>query len=406
MPTPAPLRAERWDIFCAVIDNFGDIGVSWRLARQLAAEHQVAVRLWVDAPAALAALCPQFDPRQAAQTIHGVSVHHWRRDAAEEAADCADRADSLQPCSLQAFLAAPGDVVIEAFGCNIPESGLAAMAQRQPPPVWINLEYLSAEPWTLGCHGLGSPHPRLPLTRHFFFPGFVPASGGLLREADLPTGRRAVETGAAERAALWHELGMAPPVADALFVSLFSYENAAIGELFALWAAGEHPVCCLLPVSRALPLAGEFFGQPLAAGDCVRQGALELRVLPFVEQSRYDALLRACELNFVRGEDSFVRAQWAAKPFVWHIYPQEDAAHLAKLDAFLDLYCTTLTPRAAASVRNFAHAWNAGHISAADWQDFQQIAAELAAHAATWSEELARQQDLASSLAHFCQARV
>ena len=26
-----------WDIFCSVVDNFGDIGVTWRLARQLVA---------------------------------------------------------------------------------------------------------------------------------------------------------------------------------------------------------------------------------------------------------------------------------------------------------------------------------------------------------------------------------
>ncbi|MBK1678889.1 elongation factor P maturation arginine rhamnosyltransferase EarP [Rhodocyclus tenuis] len=398
MPTPAPPRAERWDIFCAVIDNFGDIGVSWRLARQLAAEHGVAVRLWVDEPAALAALCPQFDPKKAGQTIHGVAIHHWRRDAAEDGGDCAD--------SLQPFLAAPGEVVIEAFGCNIPESGLAAMAQRQPPPVWINLEYLSAEPWTLGCHGLGSPHPRLPLTRHFFFPGFVPETGGLLREVDLPIGRQAAAFGAADRAALWRDLGMAPPPADALLVSLFSYENAAIAELFAVWVTGDAPVCCLLPVSRALPTAAAFFGQTLVAGDCVRRGALELRVLPFVEQTRYDALLRACDLNFVRGEDSFVRAQWAARPLVWHIYAQEDAAHLVKLDAFLDLYCAALTPPAAAAVRDFAHAWNGGHIAADIWQNLRKALPELATHATQWCDELAKQQDLASALVHFCQARV
>ncbi|MBY0444112.1 MAG: elongation factor P maturation arginine rhamnosyltransferase EarP, partial [Burkholderiales bacterium] len=38
----------RWDIFCRVIDNYGDIGVCWRLARQLSFEHGFAVRLMVD----------------------------------------------------------------------------------------------------------------------------------------------------------------------------------------------------------------------------------------------------------------------------------------------------------------------------------------------------------------------
>ena len=53
-------------------------------------------------------------------------------------------------------------------------------------------------------------------------------------------------------------------------------------------------------------------------------------------QHDFDHLLWACDLNFVRGEDSLVRALWAGQPFVWQIYPQHDDAHHAKLEAFLD----------------------------------------------------------------------
>ena len=37
-----------WDIFCTVIDNYGDIGICWRLARQLRVDDGQRVRLWVD----------------------------------------------------------------------------------------------------------------------------------------------------------------------------------------------------------------------------------------------------------------------------------------------------------------------------------------------------------------------
>lgn len=391
---------------CTVIDNFGDIGVSWRLARQLAAEHGLAVRLWVDDLAAFAALCPQIDARLDEQTAQGVDVRRWRPGDAGK--------------TLAAFIAAPGDVVVEAFGCNLPEAALAAMARRPSPSVWINLEYLSAEAWTLGCHGLGSPHPRLPLTRHFFFPGFTPESGGLLREGDLLARRDAALAGlaAAERsgspaarlAFVCAAAGLPAPAeplpADTLLVSLFAYENPAIAELFALWAAGERPVCCLLPVSRALPAAAAFFGRALAAGDVVRKGALEIRVLPFVEQPRYDSLLWACDLNFVRGEDSFVRAQWAARPFVWHIYPQEDDAHRVKLDAFLDLYCAGLPAATVGALREFWHAWNRGHVDAARWQRFAAEGPTLARHAQDWSAGLAAQTDLAQRLVLFSRSRL
>ena len=44
---PIPVR-RTWDIFCSVVDNFGDIGVCWRLARRLSAGLGQQVRLWVD----------------------------------------------------------------------------------------------------------------------------------------------------------------------------------------------------------------------------------------------------------------------------------------------------------------------------------------------------------------------
>lgn len=147
-----------WEIFCQVVDNFGDIGVCWRLARDLAARTGAGVRLWVDDWAVLLRLCPaagNIDPAVGG-VIAGVELRQW-----------AAPFPAVEPAS----------VVIEAFACEIPETHLQAMARRQPAPVWINLEYLSAEDWVAGCHGMASPHPRLPLAKHFFFPGFGDGTG-------------------------------------------------------------------------------------------------------------------------------------------------------------------------------------------------------------------------------------
>ena len=46
-----------WDIFCKVIDNYGDMGVCWRLAADLASRAH-RVRLWVDDLAALSWMAP------------------------------------------------------------------------------------------------------------------------------------------------------------------------------------------------------------------------------------------------------------------------------------------------------------------------------------------------------------
>jgi uncharacterized repeat protein (TIGR03837 family) len=148
-----------WDIFCSVVDNYGDIGVCWRLARQLSTELGQSVRLWVDDLASFHRICSRVDSALEIQRVGAVEVRHW-----------------VSPMPS----VSPADIVIEGFGVRLPDEYIAAMAARRPRPVWINLEHLSAEPWVDGCHGLPSPHPGLPLVKHFFFPGFTAATGGLL----------------------------------------------------------------------------------------------------------------------------------------------------------------------------------------------------------------------------------
>src|SRR5436190_2092327 len=103
------------------------------------------------------------------------------------------------------------DVVVEAFGCGLPDSYIQAMAASSRPPIWINLEYLSAEPWVESAHGLPSPQPRLPLTRYFFFPGFTARTGGLLREAGLTEARARTQSDRRAHTAPWAALGIAEP---------------------------------------------------------------------------------------------------------------------------------------------------------------------------------------------------
>ena len=286
-----------WDIFCSVVDNYGDIGVCWRLARQLAGEHGMRVRLWVDDLASFARINPGIDPALPAQSSRGVEVRHWL--------------DPFPPSDLADGVA---DVVIEAFACHLPESWVVAMAAREPKPVWINLEYLSAENWVRGCHGLASPHPRLPLTKHFFFPGYFAGTGGLIAESDLEARRDAFRRDAGAQAQLWSALGVPTPAAEEIRVSLFGYENRAMPELLAAWAESPAPVVCLVPEGRtALQVSTCFVQESSAVGTRLSRGSLEVRIVPFVEQDVFDRLLWACDCNFVRGEDSFVRSQWAAR---------------------------------------------------------------------------------------------
>jgi uncharacterized repeat protein (TIGR03837 family) len=371
----------RIDLFCRVIDNYGDIGVCWRLARQFVAEHGCAVCLWVDDLPSFARLNARIDLDAHVQQIDGVTVRHWTSDfpviAPEEVSD----------------------LVIEAFACELPPSFVDAMARRRRPPAWINLEYLSAENWVEGCHTMASRHPSLGLTKHFFFPGFTNRTGGLPAERDLLLRRDAFQSDKAAMDALLMQCNVDPSPGTRL-VSLFCYPDAPVDALFDHMEQGPETIC-LVPEGVARMACERFLGQPAQAGMKARRGALQVNVIPFMDQTDYDKLLWSCDVNVVRGEDSFVRAQWAARPFVWHIYPQDANAHWLKLDSFLARYCAGMNPDAEAALRTLWHAWNGKGDVASAWQAFNAALSELAMHGRKWSEAIAKNGDLTSKLIQF-----
>jgi uncharacterized repeat protein (TIGR03837 family) len=371
-------RPQHWDIFCKVIDNFGDIGVCWRLASQLAARGQ-QVRLWVDDTTALAWMAPQGCP--------GVTVKSHSQ--------------------LADYVA--GDVLVEAFGCEIAPEIIAAHAidywaseqKGLKTPAWINLEYLSAEPFVERNHGLASPvmsGPAKGLSKWFFYPGFTQRTGGLLREPDLAL--RQAQFSAPQ----WlQQLGT--PVADAQqTISLFCYEPAALPQWLAQLASGPQRTRLLVTHGRAAAavqncLEANFSKQIALQPSRTLRGQLSIsehlsiQYLPALSQTDYDHLLWICQLNCVRGEDSLVRALWAGQPLIWHIYPQHDGAHAAKLDAFLDWL------QAPPDVRAFHQVWNGLSTQPLPVIDLPAYAAVMQAA----RQRLLMQTDLATQLLDFAQ---
>ncbi|MEQ1533439.1 MAG: elongation factor P maturation arginine rhamnosyltransferase EarP [Sideroxydans sp.] len=401
------MQIKSCDIFCTVVDNYGDIGVCWRLARQLANEHGLQVRLWVDDLRSFGKLCPELDVAIEEQICRGIEVTHWS-DAA-----FANPLPAFRPPSPASGRGAGGegvaDIVIEAFACKLPQSYIEAMAARETKPVWINLEYLSAEDWVETHHGLPSPHPTLPLTKYFFFPGFTEKTGGLLLECGLLDRRDVFQSNATAKTSLtpalspgerefWRSLGVPQRVEGELRVSLFGYENEAMEALLSAWEHGSQLVTCLLPEGRALPQVSAYFNDVGRAEarqvelqpdlQVYARGNLRVHVLPFVEQEQYDMLLWACDINFVRGEDSCVRAQWAAKPFIWHIYPQHDGVHLEKLEALRRLYTAGLPDEVAQIVQKMWLSWNGGQGVAGAWQRFLAQREVISQHGRKWADRL------------------
>lgn len=356
-------------LLCKVVDNYGDAGVCWRLARQLVAEHGAAVTLWMDDLHPLKKMHPSLDLSQSRQMAEGVLVHHWH-----EALD--------PPCDA-------GDALIEAFACGTPEPLVADLIQRRRQhdrqPVWINLEYLSAEPWVDDCHLTQSVQPSSGLVQTFFFPGFSLRTGGLLREQN----------------ALHVDPCDAPE--DEIRLSLFCYPVAPVAELIdGLQATGQR-VRVFVP--EGLPAL------KMGAGDVHTHGRVTIEGVPFLSQDGYDDLLRSCDLNFVRGEDSFVRGMWAQKPLIWNIYPQAEHAHFKKLDAFQARYLEKMNKKDAETLALMGQMWNlAARDTLSPWPSLMtQLLDRLpayTAHAQAWAAELAKMDDLATQLMRFIKERV
>jgi uncharacterized repeat protein (TIGR03837 family) len=368
-----------WDIFCSVVDNYGDIGVTWRLARQLVAEHDLQVRLWVDDLASFTPLCPAADPQLAQQWQEGVDVRQW-------------------PSVWQA-VELP-DVVIEAFACKLPVDYVDAMARSSPVRLWLNLDYLSAEDWVGGCHGLPSLKTA-GYQKYFFFPGFQADTGGLLREAGLLDARSHWQADPDGQQAFLAQWGV-HVAAESRLMSLFAYEHPQVPGWLQALAEDSRPTHLLVPRGRVLgDVEGWLREGPLLLDQPRQRGALTLQLMPFVSQTDYDRLLWCCDFNAVRGEDSFVRAQWAGRPLVWHIYKQEEYAHWEKLEAFLTLYTQGLSAAAETATLNFWRAWNMEQDISESWRRMLANWPELLAHAQRWSDEKARQADLAMALVQF-----
>ena len=342
-----------WDLYCRVIDNHGDVGVCWRLAADLAARGD-RVRLWIDDDSALRWMAPDG--------AAGVMVLPWPIDGT---------------------LVEPADVVIEAFGCELPAAVVQRMAADRPAPVWINLEYLSAEDFVERSHGLPSPQAN-GLTKWFFYPGFTLRTGGLIREADLLQRMQAFD------AASWLAERGVQRVAGEQTVSLFCYEQPALDALFDELA--QRPTLLLATVGHAVRQAQVLLGPTLT------RGALRAVLLPALTQPDYDRLLRASDLNLVRGEDSFVRAQWAGKPFLWQIYPQHDGVHLTKLEAFQARFLRGADADLAGCVRSCSQAWNDSSVS---WPGRLPDLARWRGCTQAWRAGLLAQPDLVTQLCAF-----
>ena len=237
------------------------------------------------------------------------------------------------------------------------------MTQQQS--IWINLEYLSAESWVGDFHAKPSPHPTLAITKHFYFPGFKNDTGGLIREHSLIARRDAFLNSKIDQTKFWQALGIKNDIEkDSIKISLFCYPQANINQLLLALSATNQPSSIFLPFNGSIDTLSSIFTDfKQVNANTLRLESITVHLLPFLSQSDYDHLLWACDLNFVRGEDSWIRAIWASKPFIWQPYIQTEDTHIKKMQAFLEVYSCEATNEIKSTLLDAHLTWSNASIS-------------------------------------------
>lgn len=305
------------DIFCEIIDNYGDIGVVYRTAKELQKIFPKSkIRAFLNRLDEFKKINSQvLDlPSQNIDGIEYITFDYLR-----------DNANELLTAQ----------VIIEAFGCQIPEEYMEIAYDNSE--LLINLEYLSAEDWIEDFHLQSSPLGRGKLKKVFFMPGFTEKSGGVITDSNyLERIQRVLENKE------FYEKKYLSDIEDRenkIVGTLFSYEKnftplledlKKLDKDVVILAMGEKTQDSLRKILKNFSI--EDFRNSL------KYGKIEIRFLNFLNQEEYEELINIVDFNFVRGEDSFIRAVLTGKPYMWHIYCQEEYAHMDKIEGFLDKY--------------------------------------------------------------------
>lgn len=286
------------DIFCDVIDNYGDAGFSLRLARALL-KRDISICFYCNNIDTLRSIISENDLKNPS-----LKLMPWPKASDYE----------------------PSPTVIEAFSCRLPEELNDKLRDRHS--LVIELDYLTAEKFAEDCHMLSSSSDGI--DSYFFFPGFTQKTGGVIFEKEFEEDIRKHRTDVL--------------TTDGMKISLFSYENPRLKELLQELSNSTFNPSITVFAGKALDNLNRICNCSLSAGKSINLKGLHIKARSMCSQPEYDQILLSSDLNLVRGEESVVRAMLVGKPFLWHIYVQDEDAHLVKLNSFFDRiqeYCAT-----------------------------------------------------------------
>ena len=300
-------------VLCKVVDNFGDIGVVFRLCRALSElKKNLEIRLVVSNLDSFAKISKGIDSTKTFQEFRGWKVFDWNDNAL---------------CKKE-FSKNPPEFILECFQCGRPEwlEELLFSPQFNLNVQIVNVEYLTAESWADDFHLLKSGTRSAKIKKINFMPGFTKKTGGLILDKNF---MRCLSEKKFALNLVKQNLDkkiLSKDFSDSFKILIFSYPK---NFDFLASAIKEFSFLKKIIVFVASGAGAD------SAKISLKKFKVDFVCLPFMQQEVWDAFLSLMDFSFVRGEDSFSRCCLLGNPFIWNIYPQEEEFHIVKLNAFL-----------------------------------------------------------------------
>lgn len=285
-------------VLCKVVDNFGDIGVGWRLCKsinneQLTMNNNDKVQLIVDDLCAFNKIDDRVKTDCTFQVIDGIEIYDWKDEELCHKVFSENDGEKLS-------------IILELFQCGRPawmEKILFEEKLERTVHI-IMIDYLTAEKYAEDFHLLESLTRSKKVQKVNFMPGFTEKTGGLIIDEQWKT---------------LAEYDCNGPVL------VFTYERNWSGLVNGIVESNHKNTKVFVAQGR---------GKQSFVQAWEKQNNLE--ELPYLNQPEWDKMMKTCSVLFIRGEESMSRACLSGIPFVWHAYPQSEEYQLVKVNALLE----------------------------------------------------------------------
>lgn len=290
-------------VLCKVVDNFGDIGVVWRLCCQLSNQIKKEnftskINLIVDDLASFNKICNSVDSNKSFQIVENINIFNWNDEKL-----CYDEFSKNDGENLS--------VILEVFQCGRPlwmEKILFEEKLNRTVQI-IMIDYLTAEKYAEDFHCLQSLTRSSKVQKVNFMPGFTNKTGGLIIDSE------------------WEHFC---DYKNNKTLLCFTYDRNWDALANACKKSNYIEKVLIAPGKGFESLKKSFYS------NFIKDSNLKIEELSFMNQNEWDKMLKNCGVLFIRGEESMSRACLSGIPFVWHAYPQSDEYQLIKVRALLE----------------------------------------------------------------------